>query len=387
MARDAPGSVARERRERVQMKVLHVESGRHLYGGARQALYLLEGLQAHGVDSVLACASGSEVAQAAHTQGAQVRELRMGGDLDPLLWWRLLRLIRAERPDLVHLHSRRGADTQGALAARLTGVRTVLSRRVDHAPAPFLLSARYRLYDRVIAISEEIAFVLRSAGVPADKLVCVPSAVDARRFTQPLTHAALCAALGVPVDSVVIGVVAQLIERKGHIYLVQALPSILAAVPQARVVYFGRGPLAASLRAEAERIGVAEHVVEAGFRADLEQLLGALDAVVHPATAEGLGVALLEAAAAGRPIVASDAGGIPEVVRDGITGLLVPPRDPAALAGAVVRVLKDPALAQRLGAAARAHVAAHYSVAAMTAGNLAVYRALGAPAVAPARLQ
>jgi len=111
----------------------------------------------------------------------------------------------------------------------------------------------------------------------------------------------------------------------------------------------------------------------------MERLLGAIDVVVHPATAEGLGVGVLEAAAAGRPIVASAVGGIPEIVRDGETGLLVPPRDSEALARAVLRVLGDSGLAQRLGEAARAHVSERFSVAAMTAGNLAVYRAMPVP--------
>jgi glycosyltransferase involved in cell wall biosynthesis len=358
------------------MKVLHVECGMHLYGGARQVLYLLEGLRGGDVRSVLACAAGSAIAQEAGARGERVHTMPIGGDLDPLLWWRLYRLIRRERPDIVHLHSRRGADTQGAIAARLAGVRTVLSRRVDHPPGGVLLRRRYGLYDRVIAISEEIRRVLLAAGVDAGKVVCVPSAVDLRRFDHPVAHELLCAALGLPRDAVVIGVVAQLIERKGHRYLLRAMPAILRAVPDARVVCFGRGPLGAAIADEARALGIGDRVVQAGFRTDLERLLGALDLVVHPATAEGLGVGLLEAAAAGRPVVASAVGGIPEIVRDGETGLLVPPRDSDAIARAVLRVLGDDTLAQRLGEAARAYVAGHHSVAAMAAGNLAVYRQL-----------
>jgi glycosyltransferase involved in cell wall biosynthesis len=358
------------------MKVLHVECGMHLYGGARQVLYLLEGLRGSDVESVLACPAGSAIVQEAVARGARVHAMPMRGDLDPLLAWRLYRLIRRARPDVVHLHSRRGADIQGALAARLAGVRTVLSRRVDHPPKRTLLRWRYGLYDRVIAISEEIRRVLLAAGVDASKVVCVPSAVDPARFNHPVAHDLLCVALGVPKDAVVIGVIAQLIERKGHRYLLRAMPRIVEAEPRARVAFFGRGPLAASLRGEAWALGIGDRVVQAGFRDDMERLLGALDAVVHPATAEGLGVGVLEAAAAGRPIVASAVGGIPEIVRDGETGLLVPPRDSDALARAVLRLLGDSGLAQRMGEAARARVAQHFSVAAMTAGNLAVYRAV-----------
>src|SRR6185503_4258868 len=140
----------------------------------------------------LVCAANSEVAAAAQAQGERVRTLPMAGDLDPLLWWRLLRVIREERPDIVHLHSRRGADTQGGIAARLARIPTVLSRRVDHSPGWFLIRTRYSLYDRVVAISEEIRRVLLQAGVPASKVVCVPSAADLRAVEQPVSHDALC---------------------------------------------------------------------------------------------------------------------------------------------------------------------------------------------------
>jgi glycosyltransferase involved in cell wall biosynthesis len=358
------------------MKVLHVECGTHLYGGARQVLYLLEGLRAAGIDGALACAAGSEVEGAARAQGEHVHALAMRGDLDPTLWWRLARLVRAEAPDLVHLHSRRGADVQGGLAARLARVPAVLSRRVDHPPSRLAARWQFPLYARVIAISEEIRRVLLAAGVPAERVACVPSAVDAGRYEAAGARARLEAACGIASGAAVIGVAAQLIERKGHRYLLRALPAVLREVPQARAIFFGRGPLEAALRAEAAALGLGDRVLAAGFRPDLPALLGGIDVLAHPATAEGLGVALLEAAAARRPIVASAVGGIPEIVRDGDTGLLVPPGDVPALARALVRVLTDAPLAAHLGAAARARVLARHSVAAMTAGNLAVYRDL-----------
>jgi len=252
----------------------------------------------------------------------------------------------------------------------------VLSRRVDHSPGWFLIGARYALYDRVIAISEEIRRVLLKAGVPERKVVCVPSAADLRAVEKPVSHDALTDTLGLTPDAIVIGVVAQLIERKGHAYLLRAFSDIAAAIPQARLVFFGRGPLADKLRAQANELNVGDKVILPGFRDDMAELMGAIDLIVHPATAEGLGVALLEAAAARRPIIASAVGGIPEVIRDGETGILVRPRDVNALARSVLRVLRDPALARRLGEGARARVAARHSVPAMSAGNLAVYRAL-----------
>lgn len=356
------------------LRVLHVEAGRHVQGGARQVLYLLEGLRAHGVDSVLACPAGSDVERAARAQGERVRPLPMRGDLDVLLAWRLAAVIRAEKPDLVHLHSRRGADVHGVLAASAARIPIVITRRVDRPPAPLVGRWALARSARVVAISQRIAHGLAEAGVPQQKIACVPSAVDPAPFAQPAARADLVRACGLRDDDVIVAVVAQLAEHKGHRYLLDALPAIAAAVPNVRVVFFGRGALGPALSAQAESLGVADRLVMAGFRTDLPALLGAVDAVVHPATSEGLGVALLEAAAARRPIVASATGGIPEIVEDGRTGLLVPPRDSAALAQAVIRVLSEPELARRLGEAAHAHVAGRHSVQAMVAGNLAVYR-------------
>jgi glycosyltransferase involved in cell wall biosynthesis len=372
-AGDGPASRADVPPPRGALRVLHVEAGRHVHGGARQVLYLLEGLRAHGVDSVLACAAGSDVERAARGQGERVLPLPMRGDLDPLLAWRLATIMRAERPDLVHLHSRRGADVHGVLAARVIGIPIVISRRVDRPPTPVIGRWAFTRSACVVAISQRIARTLASAGVRPEKIACVPSAVDPAPYAQPAPRAHLVRACGLRDDDVVVAVVAQLAEHKGHRYLLEALPAIVAAVPRVRCVFFGRGSLGPALLAQAAALGVAERVVLAGFRTDLPALLGAVDAVVHPATSEGLGVALLEAAAAARPIVASAVGGIPEIVEDGRTGFLVPPRDPAALARAVVRVLTDAALARRLGDAARAHVTERHSVAAMVAGNLAVY--------------
>jgi glycosyltransferase involved in cell wall biosynthesis len=358
------------------VKVLHVEAGRHLYGGARQVLYLIAGLAERGVDSPLVCPDGSAVARAARAQGARVLALPMGGEADLMLLPRLVRTMRRERPDLVHLHSRRGADTLGVLAARLAGVPCVLSRRVDNPEPRWLARRKYGACERVIGISEGIRRVLLDEGVPAERLVCVHSAVDAEAFDRPCDRTWLRAATGVEADGALAAVIAQLIPRKGHEVLLQALPQVLERSPDLQVLLLGQGPLQADLTTAIRRHGLEGRVHLLGFRRDLERLLCCLDLVVHPALMEGLGVSLLQAAAAGVPIVASRAGGIPEVVRDGENGLLVPPGDAAALAAAMQRLLADPGLRRRMGGAGRALVRREFSVEAMVEGNLAVYRDL-----------
>jgi len=354
--------------------VVHVETGRHLYGGAAQVLYLMTGLREEGVESILVAPPGSGVARAAEERGIRVRPVPLAGEADLRFVPRLVRVLREEAPDLVHCHSRRGADTLGGVAALAARVPAVLSRRVDNPETAPLALLKYGLYRRVITISERIREEVVSTGVPEEKVVCVRSAVEVERWSGPCDPLRFREASGALEGEVTLGIAAQLIERKGHQDLLEALPTILSRFPQLRAVFFGRGPLEEELRMTAARLGVAPRVTFAGFVDDLERLLPCLDLLVHPAHMEGLGVILLQASAAGVPIVAARAGGIPEVVREGINGLLVPPGDPTSLAGAVLRVLEAPLLSARLREGGRALAREEFSVGAMVRGNLAVYR-------------
>lgn len=357
------------------MKIVHVEAGMHLYGGAQQVLYLLEGLRGRGCDNLLVCPPGSAIARAAAERGLAVEELPLRGDADLAFVPRLYRLLRRRRPDLVHLHSRRGADLLGGIAARLARVPCVLSRRVDNPESAAWARIKYRLYDRVITISEGIRRVLLAEGVAPERVICVPSAVDPAPFAHACEHAWFRAEFGLPPQTRALGVIAQLIPRKGHRHLLAALPPLLQRYPELHILFFGQGPLHAELSALIAAPPYRERVRLAGFRTDLPRLLPCLYGVVHPAEMEGLGVALLQAAAAGVPIVASRAGGIPEVVRDQVNGLLVPAADPAALAQALDRLLADPAYAAELGRRGRTLVHEEFSLESMVEGNRRVYAA------------
>lgn len=355
------------------MKILHVEGGRHYYGGARQVVYLLEGLARRGIENTLVCPPGAQVAGPASAH-ARVLPTVLRGDLDAAFVVRLLAHIRDERPALVHLHSRRGVDVWGGAAARIAGVPCVLSRRVDNRERPWIAAAKYRLFDRVIAISDGIRDVLLDEGVPAQRLRCVRSALDAAPWMHPVDRAAFRREFGLDDDARVVGVVAQLIGRKGHRHLFDALKILRETQPRLRVLLFGQGPLRPELEARVAREGLASIVRFLGFRDDLAQWLGGLDVLAHPADREGLGVSLLQAQAAGVPVVATRAGGMPEAVQEGVTGFLVAPGDVAALAQALQRLLDDPALRERMGAAGRERIRTQFSVDSMVEGNLAVYR-------------
>ncbi|MBN2719881.1 MAG: glycosyltransferase [Proteobacteria bacterium] len=356
------------------MRILHVETGRNLYGGALQVLYLLQGLRdARGTENILVCPRGSGIAPVA-SDAARVREIPVKGDLDLGFLLRLIRILRGEKPDIIHLHSRRGADVLGGITARITGTKCVLTRRVDNPEAAPWVRIKYRLYDRIIAISDGISRVLSSEGVPPGKMTVVHSAVDAARFSGPADRDWFRKEFGLPANALACGTAAQFIPRKGHADLLAAIPGILIGAPAARFLFFGKGPLETALRQKTEALGIREKVLFAGFRDDMERILPCLDLLIHPAHMEGLGVSLLQAAAAGVPIVGTKVGGIPEAVADGANGILVEPGDPEALSRAAVRILSEEGLAKKMGLEGRRLAAERFSIDAMVRGNLGVYR-------------
>lgn len=362
------------------MRVLHIESGKHFYGGALQVVLLMRGLKAEGIENVLACPVGSAIATEA-LGCAQVVTMPMGGDLDVGLTRRLRKLIRQVRPDVIQLHSRRGSDIWGGLAARLEGIPVVLCRRVDNPEAPWAVRLKYRLYDEVIAISEGIRQVLLSEGLAPSKVHCVLDAVDTHQYLPDTSHMAwFRQAFAIADDEQTIGMVAQFIPRKGHATLLTALPQVIAAHPKVKVLLFGQGPQRDAIQQQVLADPVlSQHVRLPGFSKELHKVLPCLDILAHPAHMEGLGVSLLQAAACGVPIVAGRAGGIPEVVDDPNTGFLFTPGDHEALARHLIQLLASSDLRRRMGQAGRQRVEALFSVGTMVAGTLAVYRKIARP--------
>jgi glycosyltransferase involved in cell wall biosynthesis len=355
------------------MHIVHLETGRHLYGGARQVLDLATALPARGATCTLVCPPQSAIAGAAVEQGVTVQPLPMHGDLDLLFIRRFRGLLDALRPDLVHVHSRRGAETWGGVAARLAGIPAVLTRRVD---SPDRLGAcKYRNYQRLIAISGAVRRNLQQSGLPDARIALIPSAVDVESCRPSWTRTRFQAEFGLDADALAVACVAQLIPRKGHATLLAAWPAICRAVPTARLLLFGTGACAPAIARQAAQPPLAGTVILAGFRPELREFLGRAHLLVHPARSEGLGLAVLEAQAAGLPVVACRAGGVPEIVRHDEDGLLVEPGDSAALAAAVVALLKDPGRRQAMGAAGH-RSALQFGLDRLVESHLTLYRDL-----------
>jgi glycosyltransferase involved in cell wall biosynthesis len=275
--------------------------------------------------------------------------------------------LRREEIDLVHSHMFR-AEVIGTRAAVAAGtpviISTVHSSRVRSDADTRLLAELTPQIDRLIVPSDAIAHKVRAEGRGDAEFAVIPNGVDLSRFTVDAPRCTLRREYGIPRDALLLGVVARLEPEKGHRTLVAAMPAVLAGAPDAWLAIVGEGSERQDLEAQVRSLPAAarDRIIFTGRRDDVSAVTADLDIAVLPSLREAQGISLLEAMARCRPVVASAVGGIPEVVTDGESGLLVPPADPAALADAIVRLAESPSLRQRLGEAGFATVRDRFSI-------------------------
>jgi glycosyltransferase involved in cell wall biosynthesis len=233
-----------------------------------------------------------------------------------------------------------------------------------------ILTARI---DRLIAVSRSIVDKLRQEGRDAAPISLIHNGVDLERYDHQGPCCTLRDEYDLPAEGPIVGVVARLEPEKGHPTLLEAWRTIAAAVPDATLLVVGEGSQRAALEALAADLGVADRVVFTGRRDDVPAVTAALDVAVLPSYREALGLTVLEAMALSRPVVASNVGGIPEMIEDGVTGLLVPPRDAGALAAAILRLLRDHPLADTLGRAGHDLVHESFCIELMVAAVEQIY--------------
>jgi glycosyltransferase involved in cell wall biosynthesis len=364
------------------MRVAHVHRIRGIGGSERHLLALLPALADRGVDVRFVglddpAGDPEPFYDELSSSGVPCTRLRSGRDLDPPLLRSLRCELRRLDPDVVHTHLVH-ADLYGALAVLGTRAALVSTKHNDDRfrAGPFRHVERLlaRRASRVIAITESLRrFSVDEVGLPADRVEVVHYGLDelphAWRENDPAP---------VPEGARVLLAVSRLAPQKGIDTAARALPAIRARHPDSVLVVLGEGPERPGLEKLAQ-----DGLLLPGRVGDVRAWYERAELLVHPARWEGFGLALLEAMLTGRPVVASNVSSIPELVVDGETGLLVPPDDPEALAGAVNELLDDPERGQALGAAGRARALAEFSVTRMADRTLAVYAtALSSPSEA-----
>jgi len=292
-------------------------------------------------------------------QGIPVHHLGRGR-FDPRILGDLVALVRARGARVLHVHGYAAADF-GRLAARASGAKLVLHEHFADPRMPAYQALADRLLrsstDAAIAVSGSTRdFLVAERFVAPERVRVIWNGAPLDEFAPvPRERAlALRRALGLPADAIVFGSIGRLNAQKGHVFLLEAAARVLQAHSEARLLVVGDGDLAVELRERAQALGIAERTVFTGHRTDVPDLLGVLDVFCLSSLYEGTPLALFEAMAAGKTIVSTAVDGCREVLREGETGLLVPPADVAALAGALERVLGDQALRAALATHARA---------------------------------
>ena len=360
------------------MPVLHINTERTWRGGEQQALYLARGQKDRGLTVTVACQPDSPMADRAAESGLDVAQVRMSGEADVASAYKLARLIRERESSIVHMHTSH-AHTVGCLASALArrGVR-IVTRRVDFRPIKNAFSKfKYRWgVHKYVAISNAIKQVMVADGIAADRIAVVHSGIDISRFDIAPAQPELRNEFQLDPNRLVVGNVAHMADHKGQRYLIEAVPDVLREFPTAKFVIVGDGELRSDLEARVARLGIEDSVIFAGSRNDVPQILRLLDVFVMSSHMEGLCTSIMDAMAAGIPVVASDAGGIPEIVQNEVNGLLVPARKPALLAEAILRVLKNRGEAAEFARAGRKTVEEKFTLDTMVEGNIRVYRQL-----------
>jgi sugar transferase (PEP-CTERM/EpsH1 system associated) len=304
------------------------------------------------------------LADAFERLGVPVTAMGKGPGADPWLWVRLAALFRAQRIDVVHTHNVTPWLYAG-VAAKLAGVRLVHTEHSNLFAHQWRLQAAERVLARftetIISDSEKVARTLMTQGVPEARIRTIVNGIDTVRFSAARPLDAKRSAIGLERPQLIVGTVGRLVPVKDHRTLLEAFARICRAVPEAVLVIVGDGPEREVLERCAAALGVGEQVRWFGERADVQDLVPFFDVFVLSSVSEGLPLTLLEAMAAGRAVVATRVGGIPEALAEG-TGLLVPPKDPEALAHAVITLLGDAPRRLAMGALAAQRARAHFDV-------------------------
>jgi glycosyltransferase involved in cell wall biosynthesis len=355
-------------------------------GGAQTVLvHLMRRLDRSRFDPTVVCLYGSDTPAGAAIREANVPviDLQMTHKWRFDAFWRLYKLLRRQRPAILHnilFH----AVLPGRILGRLAGTPLILSWRQNVELGSKLRDWLNRwtiaLDDQVVAVSEAVRQAeIECSHISSSRITSIPNFVDATQIQRQSVRTdrlVMRQTLGLSQDRFVIGNIGRLHTQKGLAFLLNAMPAIQKIIPEVCLLLVGDGELRHELEVQARKLDLKEAVLFLGARDDVPQLLTTLDLFVLPSLWEGLPLAVLEAMAVGLPVVATDVGGTAAAVLEGVTGRLVPPRDTPALAQAIIQLGQNPALCRQMGQAGFAHVQENFTVDRAVTSLMTLYQTL-----------
>jgi glycosyltransferase involved in cell wall biosynthesis len=358
---------------------LHVDTARTWRGGQNQVLLTVNGLRALGHRASLVAHPDGELRRRA-AEGLDLIPIAPRTEMDLSAAWRLARVVKRLRPDIVHAHDAHGTAMAALALSMSTSTPTpalIVSRRVDfHLRRNSFSRWKHSRVDCFIAASEAIRTMLIADDVAPERVETVHEGIDLEHvLAAPPVN--VHEAFWLPHHAPVVGHVGALVPHKGQRHLIEAAHLVVQEIPDTRFLILGEGELRETLERQIREYHLEKHILLPGFRTDVLGCMKAFDLFAMSSLTEGLGTSILDAMACSRAVVATCAGGIPEIVEDGQTGFLVRPHDHVALARNVVRLLNATDLRQEMGKAGLARVARLFTVDRMVAGTAAVYERVG----------
>jgi len=340
------------------IKVLHIDAGHEWRGGQQQVAYLLQNMIDAGYDTKLVCPAGSPLLQHSCEKNLPVASLLLTSKTRLNDARAIAMLCREEGFQIIHAHCSHSLTL--AILSRLLyrNVRIVASRRVDfHVKKPIVGALKYRtkLLDKIICVSDAIREILIGDGVQPEKVVTVRSGIDLHKFDDANPQG-LREEFSIPSDHVIILTVAALVGHKDYPTLLKAAQKVISKTEKVTFLAVGEGPKKEELLQLAAELNLGDRFIFTGHKNDVGRFLKLADIFVLASKTEGLGTSLLDAQVAGCAIVATEAGGIPEIVKDGETGLLAPPENAEALADGLLRIIEDKKERSRLAKNAQKEV-------------------------------
>jgi glycosyltransferase involved in cell wall biosynthesis len=350
------------------VNVLFLHTYRDWGGGETSLTAIAEGLLGRGHRATIVCRPGSALHQRAPSLKSATLPLRIAGDFDPITIWTLSRLIARQRVDIVCAHTSKELRV-GGTAARLARVPVVMSQEID---LPIRNTRLNRIfYGRVASaimvnsVATKRTLLAGAPWLPPDRVTVVLKGIDGDRFARA-QPAELRKETGLSGQAIVVGFVGRLDDsQKGVTTLLEAMAIVVRHSHDVALVMAGDGPTKEAATSFIRECALSRSVHLTGFRDDIPSFMKALDFLVMPSNFEGFGYAAVEAMAAGKPVIATSVSSLPEIVEDGITGVLVPPKNPQQLADAMLALAADAPRRAALGAAGAQRVARHFTTAAM----------------------
>lgn len=360
------------------IKVLHIDTEQGWRGGQQQVTYLLSAMVADGYETALVCQPQSHIQNYCLEKGLPHFPIRMFGEIDFIAGLRIAWLCRKKGYTILHLHSAHALAI--GLWAKLfcPSIKLIAVRRVDfHLKKNKFSQVKYRtmLLDKIVCISEGIKKVLIQDGIPETKIVTIHSGIDIHKFDHYQSGADLKQKYGIPANQILVGTIAVMVGHKDYPNLLNAAKIVIESQENVTFCAVGDGPLKKSILELAHKLELGKRFIFAGFQNDIGSFLNMFDIFVLASRLEGLGTSILDAQSVGLPIVACHAGGIPEIVWHEQNGLLVPRKDAAALAQAILKLTRDEELRKKLGSQSLQTVGA-FDIKNTVAKNMELYQLL-----------